>query len=197
MPFKGLWLRGDIPFSLCCSAVGDDEEEDEDVNIFVTQSLISALVPEALGLFIFLFPSECIQMRECVYVFFRVRVKKEAGRDQCGVCPGKCGCCCTIKSHQFSPVNRLAWSQRYAQENVPGRGEEPGSLRVDGDRHSRTLRLSTQTYMLKLNASLSHSVPFRLSLGSCSKCLAVGTFTSPKPNHSPSCTFSRSTHQIP
>lgn len=131
--------------------------------------------------------------------FFSVCVLTEAGRDQCCVCRGQCGCCCTIKSHQFSPVNKLAWRQRYAHENVPGWGAEPGSLSQGGWRHprSRSLCPSTQTLTHTLKPSLSHSVPSLLSLGFRSKCLALGTFTSPKLNHSPCCTFSHLTRQIP
>lgn len=118
-----------------------------------------------------------------------LHVKKEAGRDQCRVCLGLCVHCCTIISHQFSSVNRLAWSQRYGQQSVPGWGVEPGSLS-----YARSLSVYTNVHKLKRNVSHFHSVPlplcpFLLYLGSCSKCLAFGTFTSPKLNHSPSCTF--------
>lgn len=47
--------------------------------------------------------------RVCVFSL-TVCILMDAGRDQSGVCLGLgvCGCCCTIKSHQFSPVNKLA-----------------------------------------------------------------------------------------
>lgn len=72
-------------------------------------------------------------------------------------------------------------------------------LRVDGDIPTHALSVRPhKDYTPKLSVSLSDSVPSLLSVGSCSKCLALGTFTSsPKLNHSPSCTFSCSTHQIP
>ncbi len=117
------------------------------------------------GLVYFPFPSECIRMRVRVCVFFSVRVsrKRLAGTSVVFV-RDSVGAAAPSNHVNLAPYNRLAWSQRYAQENLPGRGAEPGSLRVDGDRHSRTLRLSTQTSTLKLDVSLSHSVPFSFFL---------------------------------
>lgn len=126
----------------------------------------------------------------CVYVFF-VRVKKEAGRDQCHVCLGQLGCCCTIKSHQFSSVTGRAWSQRCTQENVPGRGAEPGSsqewMETSPLVHPLSFCPSTQRHTV--NVSLAYCVSFLQALGSCSTRLTLGTFTSPKLNRAPSCSL--------
>lgn len=131
-------------------------------------------------------------------IFFCARVKKEAGRDQCGVCPGQCGCCCTIKSRQFSSVQQASMKP----EVRPGKFARARSgARLSQSGWRQTLTHPPSVHTNKHTETRRVSLPlcpfFLLSLGSCSKCLALGTFTSPKPNHSPSCTFSRSTHQIP
>lgn len=99
--------------------------------------------------------------------------------------------------HQITSIS-LRQQASMKPEVCPGRCGQARS-RVDGDILTHALSVRPhKDYTPKLSVSLSHSVPSLLSVGSCSKCLALGTFTSsPKLNHSPSCTFSCSTHQIP